>query len=89
MKIRYEVVDGEIIAEKRNGVRKLYIPDAVGNTIALIDNTQTITDTFSYWPYGEESGGTGPRDTEFRFGGALGVRRDAATGRTHERDFRT
>src|SRR2546423_1513828 len=74
--VRYEVIDGEIIAEKRNGVRKLYVPDAIGNTVALVDNTQTITDTFAYWPYGEESGGTGPRDTQMRYSGTLGVRRD-------------
>src|SRR5437763_16818807 len=77
--VRYEVIDGEIIAEKRAGVRKLYVPDAIGNIVALVDNTQTITDTFTYWPYGEESDGSGPRDTQMRFGGTLGVRRDNAS----------
>src|SRR6059058_5585152 len=77
--VRYEVIDGEIIAEKRSGVCMLCVPDAIGNTAALVDNTQTITDTFTYWPYGEESGGSGPRDTQMRFGGTLGVRRDNAS----------
>src|SRR5437879_11540788 len=77
--VSYEVIDGEIIAEKRSGVRMLCVPDAIGSTAALVDNTQTITDTFAYWPYGEESGGTGARDTQMRYSGAFGVRRDSAS----------
>ena len=46
MKARYTVIDGEIIAEKRNGVRRLYVPDPLGSTVALVDNTQVQTDTF-------------------------------------------
>lgn len=53
MKARYTTIDGEIVAQKRNGVRKSYVPDPLGSTIALLDNTQTQTDTFAYWPYGE------------------------------------
>ena len=30
MKTRYTVLDGEIIAEKRSGVRKQYVPDPLG-----------------------------------------------------------
>lgn len=48
MKARYTVIDGEVIAEKRNGVRSLYVPDPLGSTRALLDNTQAQTDTFSY-----------------------------------------
>ena len=59
MKARYTVIDGEIIAEKRNGVRSLYVPDPLGSTVALLDNTQAQTDTFSYWPYGENDTRTG------------------------------
>lgn len=40
--------NGEVIAEKRRGVRSLYIPDPLGSTVALLDNTQTQIDTFSY-----------------------------------------
>ena len=47
--VRYTVINGEVIAEKRNGVRKLYVPDPQGSTVALLDNTQTITDTFTYF----------------------------------------
>ena len=40
--VRYTVIDGEVIAEKRNGVRSLYVPDPLGSTVALVDNTQAV-----------------------------------------------
>jgi RHS repeat-associated protein len=79
MKARYTVVNGEIIAEKRGGVRRLYVPNPLGSTVALLDNTQAKTDTFEYWPYGEERSRTGTTPTPFRFGGAIGVYRDTAS----------
>ncbi|MFN8139550.1 MAG: RHS repeat-associated core domain-containing protein [Fimbriimonadales bacterium] len=75
--VRYTVANGEIIAEKRGGVRRSYVPDPLGSTIALLDNTQTKTDTFSYWPYGEVQSRTGTTATPFQFVGTLGYYRDA------------
>ena len=77
--VRYTVIDGEVIAEKRNGVRKLYVPDPLGSTVALLDNTQTQTDTFSYWPYGEDAGRTGNTSTPFRYVGMWGYYQDSTT----------
>ena len=74
--VRYTVIDGEVIAEKRNGVRKLYVPDPLGSTVALLDNTQAQTDTFSYWPYGEDAGRTGSTPTPFRYVGTQGYYQD-------------
>src|SRR5713226_5285447 len=79
MKVRYTVIDGEVIAEKRSGVRKLYVPDPLGSTMALLDNTQTQTDTFSYWPYGEERSGAPTTPTPFRYVGTLGCYRDSSS----------
>src|SRR5581483_9202690 len=79
MRVRYTVVNGEVIAEKRSGVRKLYVPDPLGSTVALLDSTQTQTDTFSYWPYGEERSRTGTTATPFRFVGGAGYYRDSAS----------
>ena len=79
MKVRYTVIDGEIIAEKRNGVRKQYVPDALGSTVALLDNTQTQTDTFTYWPYGEVASRTGTTPTPFQYVGTRGYRQDSAS----------
>src|SRR5881394_3831273 len=78
MKARYTVVNGEVIAEKRAGVRRLLVPDPLGSTVALLDSSQTQTDTFSYWPYGEERTRTGTTPTPFRFVGAEGYYRDSA-----------
>ena len=78
MKARYTVANGEVIAEKRGGVRKTYVPDPLGSTIALLDNTQTKTDTFSYWPYGELKSRTGTTATPFRFVGTLGYYHDSS-----------
>lgn len=78
MKARYTVIDGEIIAEKRSGVRRLYVPNSLGSTVALLDNTQTQTDTFDYWPYGEVRARTGTTPTPFKFVGTWGYYGDSS-----------
>ena len=50
---RYSVFDGEIVSESRAGVLHDYVSDPLGNTVALLDNTQTQTDQWAYFPYGE------------------------------------
>ena len=73
MKARYTNIDGQVVAERRAGVRSLYVPDAIGSTSAIAIS-QTVTDTFSYWPYGEVRARTGYTATQFRFCGTLGCR---------------
>ncbi len=82
--VRYTVIDGEIIAEKRAGVRSLYVPDPLGSTVALLGTSQTQTDTFSFWPYGENNARTGTTATPFQFVGTAGYHRDSAN-RTYVR----
>jgi RHS repeat-associated protein len=77
--VRYTTLNGEIVAEKRSGARRLYQPDPLGSTVGLIDSTQTQTDTFSYWPFGEERARTGSTPTPFRFVGTAGYYRNSAT----------
>src|ERR1051325_4023135 len=84
MKVRYSNFNGELAAEKRDGVRRQYLPDSIGNTIALLDNTQAKTDTFQYWPYGEERTRAGTTPTPFRYVGVLGYYRDTGA-RSHVR----
>ena len=84
MKVRYTTIDGEVIAEERDGLRSLYSPDAIGSTLALLDNTQTKTDTFMYWPYGETRTHTGTNPTALQYAGTAGYYRDGST-RTHVR----
>ena len=38
--VRYTVVNGQVLSENRNGVERDYVTDSLGNTVALLDNTQ-------------------------------------------------
>ena len=60
-------------------MRSLYVPDPLGSTVALLDNTQAQTDTFSYWPYGENDARTGGTGTPFQFVGTAGYYRDSGS----------
>ena len=81
---RYTTFDGEIVSENRGGVIRDYIPDPLGSTVVLLDNTQVQTDTFSYWPYGENRTRTGTTLTPLEFVGTKGYYRDSTT-RTYVR----
>ena len=87
MTVRYTTVNGEIIAENRNGVRRFYSSDVQGSTVALFDDTQTKTDTFTYWPFGEIRTRTGTTPTPFQFVGTRGYFKDSSRvyirARTH------
>lgn len=72
--VRYTVLNGRMIAEKRGGVRRYYSHDALGHTVAMYDNTQTKADTFTYWPYGEVRTSTGTTPTKYKTMGAWGCR---------------
>jgi RHS repeat-associated protein len=74
--VRYTVVNGQVIAENRNGVRKTYVPDPSGSTIALLDDKQKITDAFSYSPFGELKSRTGTTPTPFQYIGTRGYYTD-------------
>ena len=82
MRVRYTVARGEVISELRNGVRKDYIPDPLGSTVALLDNTLTVTDSWEYWPYGETRSGSSA--TPFAFVGTFGYYKDTSS-RTYTR----
>ena len=56
MTVRYTVVGGEILSELRDGVKRDYVPDPSGSTVALLDSMQTITDTFSLLALWRERG---------------------------------
>src|SRR5579862_4036740 len=72
MSVVYTVWDGQVVSENRGGVRRDYVPDPLGNTIALVDSNHDITDTYDYWPYGEERVHNGPSTTGLTFLGTLG-----------------
>jgi RHS repeat-associated protein len=82
--VRYTVIDGEVVSELRGGVKRDYVPDPLGSTVALLDATQTKTDTFQYWPYGESAGRTGTTATPFQYVGTMGYYTDSS-GRNYVR----
>lgn len=84
MTARYTVIEGEIISQTRGANRREYVPDANGNTVALVNDSATVTDTFTYWPYGEVKTRTGITPTPFQLGGTVGYYTDSL-GRAYVR----
>ena len=80
MSVTYATINGEIVSENRGGVIRYYVPDTNGNTIALLDESGNVTDTYEYWPFGEIRSHVGPSTTPFTFGGVLGCYSDSWGG---------
>jgi RHS repeat-associated protein len=76
MRVSYLSVEGEILSETRNGVERDYLPDPLGSTAALLDSSQTKTDTYFYWPYGETRSHMGTSQTPFTWVGTKGYYSD-------------
>jgi len=72
MSVKYMNFGRRIVAEDRGGSYKEYVRDTLGSTIALVDQSQTVTDTMAYWPFGEVRARTGASVTPFCFGGTRG-----------------
>ena len=53
MKVKYTVLSDKILSENRGGIERGSVPDSLGNTVALLDCTQTQTETTNYWRHGE------------------------------------
>src|SRR6266478_3641465 len=77
--VNYTVANCEVLAENRDSVRRWYVPDPLGSTLALLDNTQAKTDTFTYWPYGEVKTRTGTTATPFQYMAGHEYYRDSST----------
>ena len=72
MSVVYATINGQIVSENRGGVISYYAPDNLGSTVALLDTTGTVTDRFTYWPYGEIQSHVVSSVTPFTFCGTLG-----------------
>ena len=77
--VRYTYFDGELVSEDRDGVLHDYMVDAQGSVTGLVDSTQTVTDTFSYSPFGELVSRTGTTPTPFQYVGSKGYYKDSTT----------
>jgi len=80
MSVVYTTINGRIVQENRGGVERYYMSDTNGNTIGLMDTSGNVTDTFTYWPYGELQSHVGTSETPFMFGGILGCYTDSWGG---------
>jgi RHS repeat-associated protein len=79
MKVVYNVINGIVAAENRGGVRSRYVGNAVGSTMALLNTSQAVSDSWSYMPYGETTRITGTTATKLLYVGGASCRQDNST----------
>jgi len=79
MNVTLTTILGQIVHEVRSGVESFYVPDPLGNTAALVNTSGAVTDSWTYWPYGEVQNHTGSSTTPFTFIGTLGYFADVAS----------
>ena len=72
MSVTYTTFNGQIVYENREGVESYYAPDTLGSTSMLVSQGGIVSDTFTYWPYGEILSHDGSSVTPFLFIGTLG-----------------
>lgn len=76
----YYVYGLGLLYEETNGSTVTYHFDQVGSTLALTDESQNITDQWTYSPFGLIVGRTGTSTTPFQFNGEAGVQTDTPSG---------
>ncbi|TWT30560.1 tRNA(Glu)-specific nuclease WapA precursor [Thalassoglobus neptunius] len=70
---------GGVISQHRNGSTSFYHTDALGNTVALTDENENVTDTYEYDAWGNEISHTGTTENPFRWNGQSGYYYDEET----------
>lgn len=65
-----------LIYEETAGAIRVYHYDHRGNTVALTDDSGSVTGAIDYGPYGEILAQSGAEDVLFKFGGLFGVLTD-------------
>ncbi|MEX2242210.1 MAG: RHS repeat-associated core domain-containing protein [Fimbriimonadaceae bacterium] len=85
MSVTYTNFNGRIVHENRGGTERGYVPDPLGSTVALVDSTGAVTDTWEYAAYGEVESHSGSSTTPFTFVGTLGYFRDIVSKLTYVR----
>jgi RHS repeat-associated protein len=70
---------GGVIGQNVAGTRHYYLTDALGSTIALIDTSGTVANTYSYDPWGVITATTGTVTNPYRYAGGY---YDTTTGLT-------
>ena len=81
--VDYLVLNGILLSETRGGVESDYIADPLGSTAALVSTAGAITDTFTYWPYGQVRSHVGSSVTPYQYCGTRGYYADGTSGRLY------
>lgn len=72
---------GNLISQNRGGVERQYHFDSQGSTVALTDDNQQVTDTYTYTAFGEVTEHTGNTVNPFQYVGQKQYYLDEATGK--------
>ena len=72
----YTTANGVVLQQNKNGARNDLMPDTLGSTAALLNNSQANVTTYEYWPYGEVVPGVELVSTSLKFVGATGYYQD-------------
>ena len=74
----YYVYGLGLLYEETAGATKTYHYDHLGSTLALTTDGLTVTDRWSYAPFGAVTSRTGSTDTSFQLHGEMGVMTDSS-----------
>jgi len=70
------VLDGEVVGHVKGSEKRDYIVDPLGSVVAYLNSSQTLTDQFEYWPYGEMVAEIEAGTEPFLWVGSLGYFRE-------------
>jgi RHS repeat-associated protein len=70
------VLEGEVIGHVKGSEKRDYIVDPLGSVVAYLNSSQTLTDQFEYWPYGEAASRIEDDVEPFLWVGSLGYFRE-------------
>lgn len=73
--VRYTNIEGQIVAEKRGGVRRTYVPDVLGSTMVVVGAGETVAASYRFWPFGEVVSTSSPIQIPFLYVGTYGYRK--------------
>ena len=69
----------DLISQRRNSATYYHLYDQLGSTRKLLDSNQAVTDSYSYYGFGDVRTSSGSTSNPFKFVGQLGYYSDAAT----------
>jgi len=70
------VLEGEVVGHVKGSEKRDYIVDHLGSVVAYLNSSQTLTDQFEYWPYGETIAEVEAGTEPFLWVGSLGYFRE-------------